>query len=77
MRCSNCDSQSFIETEYRMPGLRAPALECTDCHVLLLDETAVRSEEDRESVRLVAAERARHCAEGANDRETARPGAWS
>jgi len=59
MYCSNCDGKSFIRTEYRMRGLRAPALECASCHVLHLDEAAVRSEEERESVRLAVAERAR------------------
>ena len=59
MRCSNCERESFAPSEYKMPGLRAPALECTYCHVLHLDETAIRSEADRESVRLAVATRER------------------
>ncbi len=64
MRCSNCDGREFTNTEYRMPGVRAPAVECTNCHVLHLSESTVFSDEDRESVKMAIAERARIVAEG-------------
>jgi hypothetical protein len=53
-----------------MRQLRAPALECANCHVLHLEETAVRSGEERDSVRLAVAQRARVYASTASQTPT-------
>jgi ribosomal protein S27AE len=58
MSCPNCGSGVFVASEYKMQYRRAPALECATCHILHLDEEAVASKEDRDSVRLAVAARA-------------------
>jgi hypothetical protein len=65
MQCSVCRGERFIESEYKMDGVQAPALECTRCHALNLDETVARSKADIDSVRLaVAARAASSCGDG-------------
>jgi hypothetical protein len=61
MVCSNCGGVRLIRSEYRTGHVRAPAFECVECHVLHLDEGVIRSEEERESVRLAKAARAAEC----------------
>jgi hypothetical protein len=65
MQCSVCRGASFVASEYKMEGVMAPALECTYCHALNLDETVARSQEDLDSVRMaVAARAASSCHDG-------------
>jgi hypothetical protein len=58
MKCSVCGKEDFIRVEYRMEGGAAPALQCTCCGALNLDESAALTEWDRSSVRMAAAARA-------------------
>ncbi len=59
MLCHVCGGDRFAEVEYTTTAkVRAPAFECTRCHAIALDESAARSEEERESVRLAKAARA-------------------
>jgi hypothetical protein len=58
MKCSVCGKESFIRGEYRMDGGTAPALECTTCGALNLDEAVAETPFDRSSVRMAAAARA-------------------
>ncbi|HEY4012818.1 MAG TPA: hypothetical protein VGM06_05750 [Polyangiaceae bacterium] len=58
MKCSVCGKESFIRGEYRMEGGTAPALQCTCCGALNLDEAAAETALDRSSVRMAAAARA-------------------
>jgi hypothetical protein len=61
MQCNVCGGERFTKSEYQMDPGPAPALECLHCHALNLDEEAARSEEERDSVRLAVAARARAC----------------
>ena len=58
MKCSVCGKESFIRVEYRMEGGAAPALQCTCCGALNLDEAVALTERDRSSVRMATAARA-------------------
>jgi hypothetical protein len=59
MLCNVCECSDFISSDYVMPdGRKAPALECTGCHAIVLDEVAAHTEEERESVKLAKAIRA-------------------
>jgi hypothetical protein len=58
MKCSVCGGDQFVVTQYKMDGGQAPALECTRCHALTLDEAVARTKEDLESVRTAVAARA-------------------
>ncbi|MBV9947975.1 MAG: hypothetical protein JOZ69_14065 [Myxococcales bacterium] len=61
MQCNVCGGERFTESAYQLDAGAAPALECTHCHALNLDEEAARSEAERDSVRLAVAARARAC----------------
>lgn len=69
MRCSVCQGESFIASEYILDDRRAPAVECTRCHALDLDEAMARSQEERDSVRLAVAARAACCEDPAAKRD--------
>ncbi len=58
MLCSVCCRDGFVTRKYRMDSGEAPALECTHCGTLNLDESAAHNEKDRSSVRLAIAARA-------------------
>ena len=58
MQCSVCRGEHFVASQYKLDGAYAPALECTRCHALNLDEAVARSKEDLDSVRMAVAARA-------------------
>jgi hypothetical protein len=67
MRCPICNAENAFEaTEYVMPRLggtvRAPALECLECHAVVLNEVAAHSTQELEAVR--EAQRLRHSMSG-------------
>jgi len=51
LRCEVCGSSALTAIEYRTPDLRAPALECSRCKAIKLDETVAHSVAERERVR--------------------------
>jgi hypothetical protein len=51
MRCKVCGYDGLVDAEYRTGDFTAPALECSKCHAIHLDERAAKSEEDLDSVR--------------------------
>ena len=62
MVCNICGSRAFSVTEYRSRGdgaCRAPAFACRDCGAIGLGEEAAASDEERESVKIAIAMRAR------------------
>jgi hypothetical protein len=59
MVCNVCAGETFALCEYQAPGGNFPALECTKCRAITLDEALARTAEERESVREMVAERAR------------------
>jgi hypothetical protein len=73
--CPNCGGRFFVASEYKMKHGRAPAFECATCHVLHLDEEAVASREERDSVRLAVAQRA-HVYASLGDAPSAETMAW-
>jgi hypothetical protein len=58
MVCTVCAGDRFVRDEYRMSSGTAPALRCTKCGTLNLDELATDSDEERASVSLAKAARA-------------------
>ncbi len=56
--CEICGAHEFAPAEYASDAGRAPALECTRCKALILDERAAYTEEERESVKLAKGVRA-------------------
>ena len=58
MVCSVCSGTTFALCEYQAPGGTLPALECTKCHAITLDEALARTAEERDSVREMLAARA-------------------
>ncbi len=62
MRCDVCGSESLTATEYCAGSVRAPAMECTRCHAIVLDEAVATSDQERDSVRMAVAVRAAQCA---------------
>jgi uncharacterized Zn finger protein len=61
MQCEVCGGHNFVAAEYASELGRAPALECTGCGALKLDEGAANTEEERDSVKLAIAVRAGIC----------------
>ena len=62
MMCSVCGSTGFRTIEYtsgRGSAERAPALECRGCGAISLREEAAGTTEERESVKMAIAARAR------------------
>jgi|HubBroStandDraft_2_1064218.scaffolds.fasta_scaffold154087_2 hypothetical protein len=61
MRCTVCGGSHFTATEYNTgDGARrvaAPALECTKCKAIVLEEHVARTKEERESVKMAIAMR--------------------
>ena len=61
MRCTVCGGTHFTATEYNTgDGARrvaAPALECTRCKAIVLEEHVARTKEERESVKMAIAMR--------------------
>jgi hypothetical protein len=55
MHCNVCGGSRFLSTEYNTGSKRAPALECTKCHALVLDQAVARTDEERESVKMAVA----------------------
>ena len=51
----------FVESEYRVGTLRAPALQCARCKAIELDESAADAQSERELVYLALAARAAVC----------------
>lgn len=62
MRCNICGCESLTATEYCAGSVRAPAMECSQCHAIVLDESVATSDEERDSVRMAVAVRAAQCA---------------
>jgi hypothetical protein len=60
--CSVCGGASFESCDYMARTVSCPALQCSNCRAITLDEDVARSHEERESVREMVAIRARiHC----------------
>jgi hypothetical protein len=59
MRCTICGGAAFAAARYRRTTGACPALECTTCGALCLDESIARDDEQRESVRMACAARDR------------------
>jgi hypothetical protein len=61
MRCTVCGGSHFTATEYNTGDgahrLTAPALECTKCKAIVLEEHVARTKEERESVKTAIAMR--------------------
>jgi hypothetical protein len=61
MRCTVCGGSHFTATEYNTGDgahrVAAPALECTKCKALFLEEHVARTKEERESVKMAIAMR--------------------
>jgi hypothetical protein len=70
MHCKVCGHEGLIEAEYRTGEFTAPALECSKCQAIHLDERAAKSEKDLDSVRRAVV--ARHSASGPDDSGTHR-----
>ncbi len=51
MRCEGCGGDRFVSARYNLGAIRAPALECANCRVLILDEAIARSEDERAAIR--------------------------
>ena len=58
MKCSVCGGDQFVASQYKMESGFAPALECTRCRALNLDEAVAHSKQDLDSVRMAVAARA-------------------
>jgi hypothetical protein len=61
MRCTVCGGSHFTATEYNTGDgahrVAAPALECTKCKAIVLEEHVARTKEERESVKMAIAMR--------------------
>jgi hypothetical protein len=61
MRCTVCGGSHFAATEYNTGDgahrVAAPALECTKCKAIVLEEHVARTQEERESVKMAIAMR--------------------
>ncbi len=61
MRCTVCGGTHFTATEYNTGDgahrVAAPALECTKCKAIVLEEHVARTKEERESVKMAIAMR--------------------
>lgn len=64
MVCDVCLGETFSFCEYQAPGGSFPALECTRCCAITLDESLARTPEERDSVREMLAARARNYCDG-------------
>jgi hypothetical protein len=58
MKCGVCGGTKFVSTEYKTGEMNAPALECSTCLAIVLEECVARTEEERESVKTAIALRA-------------------
>jgi hypothetical protein len=58
MKCTVCGGTRFVATEYKTGDRRAPALECSQCLAIVLEEGVARTNEERESVKIAIALRA-------------------
>ena len=65
MLCNVCEWTDFVPAEYVLEdGRRAPALQCTGCGAIVLDESAAETEEERDTVKVAVAKRAEIIAGG-------------